>query len=855
MEHYYKFYNYEVHPQKRSLYINNKLVPLGSRAFDVLLALIERNDRIVTKQELLELVWPDLYVEENNLQVQVSTLRKVLKHKVLTTIPGQGYRFVSELEIITPAHQKSLTQDDSNYRLNTLPIASRNMIGREKELNDLVRLIKKHNLVSITGATGIGKSTLAYFAAHNQFTSDQQTTWVDLANVQNQEEIQRKILTSLNIKQVAHQNLSVTKFLTSLSKTNLYLFLDNIDNLIEPITQIAWAINTERPNIHLIITSQTPLKIEGERLFKLSGLSTPKTGTSISKVQTYGSIRLLIDQAQAFDRSFRITQDNIHDIISLCQKLEGMPLTIKLAAARLPLLGPKGILNRLDEHLSMFGNFIPGLNSFPQKSLLESLESSYQQLNWTEQKVLIRCSLFKKEFSLEQAILLCTDQDTDKWNVINALEGLVSRSFVETGKQSFRCYIPSYALEYSRIRLNEEEDKNVVLEKFSIIFSKTMEQAYDAYWLHSDQTWLEEYSIELNNIRQAISWSLSRNSVIAITLISSSTPLLLTLGLRSEAISYYRQADSILGLDRSTLSDLNFATYWLERCRVYQSTSIIEAHSCAEKALTIFQKVNDKRGIFLSLIHLAISTLCPQKITPIWERLSSLELSENSPRMMAERIFAEIHLRYLTREIQEVRHSLESLQLTAMSSGLIHFEIYAIQGLADLKLNEKEFQSTLNHCKYLKSLASTNNDAELHSTAIEAATWLLSNKLEKGRNAIIKFLKISKESNWECFEIYSDLFPLLAVLENRSGCAARLIGYSRKKKNSNFCPPYFWTVQARKKTDALLEKILSKELTNKLIAEGKTMHRDAAYALIGKQIKNKMKSRWSTTISINKIVN
>ncbi len=161
MKRDYRFGRFEVRPAERRLYVDSRPVALGARAFDVLLALIERRERMVSKSELLELVWPNLFVEENNLQVQVSTLRKVLGMQAVVTVTGQGYRFAMALE------ERSLPPAEAVPGLSTsLPAAPRKLIGRDQELVELLELVQAYPLVSIVGAAGIGKSAFALTAAH-----------------------------------------------------------------------------------------------------------------------------------------------------------------------------------------------------------------------------------------------------------------------------------------------------------------------------------------------------------------------------------------------------------------------------------------------------------------------------------------------------------------------------------------------------------------------------------------------------------------------------------------------------------------------------------------------------------------
>ena len=169
-----RFGRIEVWPRERQLRVDGVAVSVGARAFDLLLALIERRDRLVTKSELLELVWPGLVVEENNLQVQVSALRKLLGPQVIATVPGRGYRFSAALngeahdDAIAGAEAQPVRPADPTpaARRSNLPAELAALYGRDDELRALRRLLEEHRLVTVVGTGGIGKSRLAQAAAH-----------------------------------------------------------------------------------------------------------------------------------------------------------------------------------------------------------------------------------------------------------------------------------------------------------------------------------------------------------------------------------------------------------------------------------------------------------------------------------------------------------------------------------------------------------------------------------------------------------------------------------------------------------------------------------------------------------------
>ena len=510
------FGNFELQPERRCLLQAGEPVAIGTRAFDVLLALAERSAQVVTKSELLDLVWPGLVVEENNLQVQISSLRKLLGPQAIATIPGRGYRFVAPLNNETLAAGGSDVPAISGLEAaaaarpsqTNLPLGWAPLLGRSADVLLLESLLASHRLVTLVGAGGIGKSRLALAVAKAEVERRRDGAWwIELAGLADAALLPHALAQQLGLS-VPEPEAGLQELVDVLASREMLLVLDNCEHLLEPVAAFVDRLLQAAPELRVLATSQEPLRVQSEQQYRLEPLAVPRDA-SVPGARGYGALVLFESRVRAVAPRFELAEVDLPLAIDLCRQLDGLPLAIELAAARVPLLGLRALHARIRERFQLL---TAGARTALRRhqTLRAAMDWSYSLLGEAQRSVLRRLGVFSGGFTMELAQAVCADDEQDEWAVIEQLSSLVDKSLVAVDAcEPVRYRLLESPRAFAIEQLGASGETAAFLEQHAAAMLQLLQRADDG---NMDSTLRsDEYAAlvlpELDNLRAAYAWA------------------------------------------------------------------------------------------------------------------------------------------------------------------------------------------------------------------------------------------------------------------------------------------------------------------------------------------------------------
>jgi predicted ATPase/DNA-binding winged helix-turn-helix (wHTH) protein len=492
--------------RSRTLTTDAGPVALPGRAFDVLVALIEGRDTVISKDDLMRRVWSNVVVEENNLHVQIAATRRALgaHANFIMTVPGRGYRFIGDLEGVAPSLPPASAEPPGN-----LPAEVTALIGRGTELAAASALLAQARLVTLVGPGGVGKTRLALAAAGAAAAQFAGGAWVvELGPVADGGQVPAAAAASLRIEELSGRSLTESTAAALRQRGPVLLLLDGCEHVGAAVAEFAGSLLKLCPELRVLATSQAPLGIDGEHVRRIAPMDLPaETVTRAEAALRYDAVRLFAERAAAADERFAITDATAASVVKICRSLEGIPLALELAAARVPLLGLEPVRLRLANRLALLGDDEGGTGR--HTTLRAAIEWSCNLLSAADRQILRRLGVFAGGFTLAAAQEVAAGAGFAEADVVQSVGNLVRRSLLTTGPDLLR---PRHRMleamrEYAVETLGDAQA--MAARRHAVYFCRLAETADAAWETSSAADWMLPLAAELDNFRAALAWALS----------------------------------------------------------------------------------------------------------------------------------------------------------------------------------------------------------------------------------------------------------------------------------------------------------------------------------------------------------
>ncbi|SHG59980.1 Predicted ATPase [Bradyrhizobium erythrophlei] len=534
---------FRLNPTRRVLSRDGKSVRLGSPALDLLIALVENGKELISKEDLLKRVWPDTFIEEANLRVHVAALRKLLGgegtgDQYINTVAGRGYCFVAPVarvdEVVDPPVAASPVPDTAPG----LPPSLTRVIGRAECVGAISNQLARRRFVTIIGPGGIGKTTVALAVAGKLVDSyAHKVCFVELAPLTEARSIHGALASVLGLATLGDQPLAA--LVAHLRSMSILIVLDNCEHMLDATAVLAEALLRGAPGVHLLATSRQPLRGEGEFLFHLPALAFPPPAERLSTAEALGfpAIELFAERAAASLDSFELDDGNVATVIEICRRLDGIPLAIELAAARVDLFGVEGLASRLNDCFSLLTK--GRRTALPRhQTLRATLDWSFELLPEEEKRALARVAALAGEFTMEAAIALGSAGGKPAANIVDTITGLIEKSLVATDLSGnvvhYRLLSTTRAYALEKLTLSGEQASIALCH--AAYFRDLARKAEVDWETVPASRWLQIYGRTIDDMRSAIDWALSaiEHHAIGFDIILATAPLWFQLSLMDE---------------------------------------------------------------------------------------------------------------------------------------------------------------------------------------------------------------------------------------------------------------------------------------------------------------------------------
>ena len=507
------------------------------------------------------------------------------------------------------AGRLSLLPPTTTLHPHNLPVQLTSFIGREKQINEVSQLVHDHRLVTLTGSGGTGKTRLALQAAGEILEAFPDGAWlVELAPLADPQSVAQAIATALGLQRSGESSYQAI-LLNYLQKKQLLLIMDNCEHLLEACAQLAHELLRYCPAVTLLATSREALGIAGETAYRVPSLTAPDPASLLpEELAQSEALRLFADRAAAIRPDFQLTTESLPAAAQICRRLDGIPLSIELAAARVGVLSVEQITARLDDRFRLLTG--GSRTALPrQRTLRASIDWSYSLLPEDERLLLQRLSVFSGGWTLAAAEQVCALEDTEPWKILEGLASLVNKSLVTAdhhpgGETRYRML--ETIRQYAQERLEDTGGAAQVRDAHLGYFLALAEEYETLLRTPRIGEVLTRLDLEVDNLRAALNWALGmgnrEGAEKAARMACALSYFWEARGLRLEAIAWMEHTLPLLNAEDPASAELRAKTCFTISLQYgFARVEMDKARRYTEESARLYRRLGNPHGLALAL--------------------------------------------------------------------------------------------------------------------------------------------------------------------------------------------------------------------------------------------------------------
>jgi len=742
---------FELYPADRRLCTAGRTVDIGARAFDLLQVLAENAGHLVTKATLIERVWPRVIVDENNLPAQIAALRRVLGASAIRTVPRFGYRL--DLPVLQPEQAPATGRQEPDEPQDPL-------VGRSEDLEALTRTLGRNRIATLVGAAGVGKSRLAREIAARARDGGVPSAVVPLERLEDPGQVPRAVALELGLPLSGDAD-PFQALQRSLQGGRYLVVLDGAEHVARALSEPLADLVSLTPGLTLLVTSQVPFGRVGEAIHRLGPLPMPE------------AVELFARRASQADQRFQLSESHVALAGEICRRLDGNPLAIELAAARVPAFGLAGLLANLDDRFRLLK--VEGATSGARHGMLQAaFDWSYGLLTAPEQRVFDYLGAFASSFTLAAGASAASGDAIDLPGAIDLIGRLVDRSLVAIQPgDPVRYALLETARGYARDRLKATGCLEDAERRMALAMLRVINRAYEDYWWMDEAVWLHRYVPAIDNVRAALAWARRHDRELAVALHGSAWPLFVEADLQQEARAAH---DEALALLTKTTPKALVARFWQAVAALNSGRQVDRARYAAELAASMHAAAGDLRSQYYDVVQAAMNGWDDAEAAArMLDTARGLEQPDWPTRLLAHGAMAEAAQLTMSGRFSDARAAYQRALGHAVATSERQ-ALAATASIVELDIAAGSFAGALQLARPLALSLRHAGRAEtrFELLALLFGALLLAGHVDEARAAGGEILEVAGRLDTGKLHVVLDAMALLAAKDGRHAQAARV---------------------------------------------------------------------------------